>query len=320
MAPAEVIPNDRVSLPGPEHEARGMTRVSPRPPTPLSAPGLTTNLTQFIMASTPSPLSLHDPVYALRLDLPQAGRLTYFLPFWKTVTSDAWVLGIVRRGYLLELKSVPPFNGLRITPLRDGGSVLLDEVDALCAKSAVEPVPPGQGRTGFYSTYFTVPKKTGGVRPILNLKPFNQYLIKRKFKMETLQSVIAIMQPGNWLASVDLKDAYFHVPMARKYRKFLRFIINGVALQYTVTPFGLSPAPMLFTKIVLVLIAWLRSRGVHLHAYLDDILIIGNSPRETLDALTLTIQVFTCAGFIVNVKKSDLTPSQDLVFIGGTVA
>lgn len=271
----------------------------------------------MLRALAPDPLTLTDPTYALRPDLPVGGRLTHFLPFWEKLTSDDWVLGIIRRGYRMELIKTPPFSGVRVTPLRNGGSVLLEEMGDLRAKSAVEPVPLGQKGIGFYSTYFTVPKKDGGIRPILNLKPFNQFLRKRKFKMETLQTIISIMQPGAWLASVDLKDAYFHVPIAREFRKFLRFQINGVALQYKVTPFGLSPAPLLFTKVVLILIAWLRSRGVQLHAYLDDFLIVGTSPQATLDALSLTIQVLTCAGFILNVKKSDLTPTQDLVFIGG---
>ena len=166
-------------------------------------------------------------------------------------------------------------------------------------------------------TYFLVPKKDGGIRPILNLKAFNRYLRPHRFKMETLASIISIMQPGLWLVSLDLKDAYFHVPIAREHWKYLRFCIQGRVFQYKVTPFGLSLAPMLFTRVVLVLIAWLRLRGIRLHAYLDDVLILGDSPQQVLHALMMTIQVFTWAGFIINVKKSDLTPSQDLVYIGG---
>ena len=67
----------------------------------------------------------------------------------------------------------------------------------------------------------------------------------------------------------------------------------------------------------MTLVAWLRSRGVHLHAYLDDILLVGSSPEETLWALNLTVEVFTKAGFTINLKKSDLTPTQNLVYIGG---
>ena len=224
---------------------------------------------------------------------------------------------MIQSGYRMKFVHRPWRTGVKQTSLHRGGSVLLDEVAELCAKSAVEPVPPGQEKDGFYSTYFVVPKKDGGVRPILNLKPLNRCLPKLKFKMETLQSIISMMQPGLWLASVDLKDAYFHVPIARDQWKYLRFSIGGKAYQYKVTPFGLSPAPRLFTHVVRVIVVWLRLRGVRLHAYLDDIVLIGNSPQEVLHALQITIQAFALAGFIINVKKSDLTPTQDLVYIGG---
>ena len=263
--------------------------------------------------------SLLFPTYGLRPELPVGGRLSHFLPYWKTLTDDPWILEVIAQGYALEFQDGPPrFNAVLNTPIRSGaGSVLLEEIGALCTKSAVETVPLIAQQEGFYSTYFTVPKKDGGIRPILNLKPFNCHLRKRPFKMETLQSIISIMRPGVWLASVDLKDAYFHVPITRRHWKYLRFKINGVVYQYKVTPFGLSLAPLLFTKVLLVIVVWLRLRGVHLHAYLDDILIVGNSPQAVLDSLRLTIQVLTCAGYILNVLKSDLTPSQDLVFIGG---
>ena len=68
-----------------------------------------------------------------------------------------------------------------------------------------------------------------------------------------------------------------------------------------------------FTKILLMLITFLRKQGVQMYAYLDYLLITGESPQQVLWALNLTIQVLTRAGFIINVKKLDLTPTQDLV-------
>ena len=225
---------------------------------------------------------------------------------------------MVERGYRLDFALPPPPTQVRSTRLGgEGRAVLLDEVNELLEKGAVEVVPPGQEKDGFYSTYFTVPKKDGGIRPILNLRRFNQCLRKETFKMETLQSILLASQAGSWLASIDLKDAYFHVPIDQEHWKYLRFHILGQHLQYKVTPFGLSPAPRLFTRLVSALVAWLRLQGVRLHAYLDDILLVGNSPEETLRALRLTMEVFTQAGFTINLKKSDLTPSQDLVYIGG---
>ena len=263
------------------------------------------------------PVLLHKPTYCIRPELPQAGRLTHFLPFWEMITTDPWVLNVIRQGYSLELLRIPRFNGIHRTPVRDGGSALSDEVVDLCEKSAVRPIPLGQEREGFYSTYFIVPKKDGGLRPILNLKPFNLNVRKRTFKMETLQTIISIMTPNLWLTSVDLKDAYFHVAIVPAHRRYLRFHWKGQAYQYNVLPFGLSSAPRVFTQILMPVIAWLRARGVHIYAYLDDILVTGTSPLEVSRALSLSIRTLTAAGYVINVKKSDLSPSQDLVFIGG---
>ena len=74
----------------------------------------------------------------------------------------------------------------------------------------------------YYSTYFLVPKKDSGHRPILNLKFFNLDVCKTSFKMETLHSIIAIMRPHQWLASMDLKDVYFHVQVVPPHHQFLR--------------------------------------------------------------------------------------------------
>ena len=261
---------------------------------------------------------LTGDVYCLQPHLPLAGRLTNFLSFWQSITQDHWVLSVIREGYHLDFARPPPPTVVRATVLRgEKQSALLDEVGELLGKCAIEPIAPGQENEGFYSTYFMVPKKDGGVRPILNLKLFNRCLVQESFKMETLQSILLAAQPGTWLASIDLKDAYFHIPMFRNHWKYLRFCLKGKCYQYKVSPFGLAPAPRLFTRVVLALVSWLRAHGVLIHAYLDDILLVGRSPEETIRALHLTVEVFTRAGFTVNVKKSDLTPSQDLVYIRG---
>ena len=194
---------------------------------------------------------------------------------------------------------------------------MLGEVSELCAKAAVVPVPTDQQGRGYYSTYFLVPKKDGGVRPILNLKPFNKNVPKQHFKMETLQGILPTLEPGLWLASLDLKDAYFHVPMHPSCHPWLRFAIQGSHYQYRVLPFGLSLAPLVFTRVVQCLVAWMRERGFRVHAYLDDLLIIAHSPAQLTRHLEIVVHTLVSAGFTINLKKSDLLPSQDLVYIGG---
>jgi len=67
----------------------------------------------------------------------------------------------------------------------------------------VNPVTPG-----FYSTFSLVPQKDGGLKLVLNLKGLNKYLDVETFKMQTPQMVVSQLHQGDWLASLNLKDAY----------------------------------------------------------------------------------------------------------------
>ena len=192
--------------------------------------------------------------------------------------------------------------------------VVDEEVDALLLKGAIEVVDPSPG---WYSQIFVVPKKDGGWRPILNLKRFNHaFLDAPVFRMYTVKDVAMLLRPGDWAASIDLKDAYFHIPVNRRHRRFLRFGWIGRLLQYLVIPFGLRVAPWLFTTVTAPLKAWLRSRGIRSIFYLDDILIVGSTKEECQANLQLALTLLQDVGFLVNHKKSHLVPSQDFIFLG----
>ena len=119
------------------------------------------------------------------------------LPFLEGHIPDGLIRGILEVGYRIPFTKVPHFQGIRQTPLTGKyADMLLEEVSTLSRKGAIEPVPRKE-RDGYYSTYFLVPKKTGDLRPILNLKNLNLSLVKPSFKMETLTSVIRGLKPGD---------------------------------------------------------------------------------------------------------------------------
>lgn len=60
--------------------------------------------------------------------------------------------------------------------------------------------------------------------------------------MNTLRQILSHIRPGDWFLSVDLKDVYFHIQVAPRHRRFLRFAIEGIEYQFKVLPFGLSLA------------------------------------------------------------------------------
>ncbi len=107
--------------------------------------------------------------------------------------------------------------------------VLREEIAVLLAKDTIEPVPPAEMRQGFYIPYFIVPKKGGGLRPILDLRVLNRALQKLPLKMLMLRRMIKCIQPQDWFAAIDLKDACFHVSILPQHRPFLRFVFEGWA-------------------------------------------------------------------------------------------
>ena len=256
-------------------------------------------------------------VKGLRLDLPVGGRLIVFSPFWEeNLPLEATVRGIVTQGYKIPFRRFPKFQRIRQTPTNpDTKSVLFGEVDSLLKKGAIRRVEHRVAE-GFYSTYFLVPKKTGDLRPILNLKPLNGRVRTPSFRMVTVNSVKETLWRGDWMATLDLKDAYFHVPIHQSHWKYLRFCINSQCYEYKVLPFGLSTSPRIFTKVLAPVLAFLAHKGIQTFPYIDDILVTASSEQELVKKVEQVVQTLNLAGFLINVAKSSLSPSQDKVFIG----
>ena len=114
------------------------------------------------------------------------------------------------------------------------------EADALLSKNAVRIVSKTVGE--YVSSYFAVPKprKLDQFRPILNLKYFNNFVKKYRFKMETLSSVRDWIKPGAYVIGLDLRDAFLHIPMNEDSRKYLRFRWLDQLYEWIVLPFGLT--------------------------------------------------------------------------------
>ena len=132
-----------------------------------------------------------------------------------------------------------------------------------------------------YSNMFIVPKKDGGQRPVINLKHLNEFVKSKHFKMEGLHTVKGLLRQHDWMAKVDLKDAFFMVPIAPQHRNQLLFRLEGRAYQFNCLPFGLCTAPKVFTKILKPSVEMLRSLSIRLVIYMDDMLLMASS-KQTL--------------------------------------
>ncbi|XP_031344364.1 uncharacterized protein LOC116171583 isoform X1 [Photinus pyralis] len=118
------------------------------------------------------------------------------------------------------------------------------------------------------------------------------------------------------MCTVDLKDAYYLIPIHPCHRKYLRFCFNGKLYEWNCLPFGLSCAPWVFTKILKPVVSLLREKGLLSVVYLDDFLLLGRTRSECISNVTETVKLLECLGFIVNYKKSNLIPNQTCKYLG----
>ena len=65
------------------------------------------------------------------------------------------------------------------------------------------------------------------MRPIINLKPLNQWVVYQHFKMEGIHLVLDMVEPYEYFTKIDLKDAYLTLAIATEHRKYLRFRWGG---------------------------------------------------------------------------------------------
>jgi len=249
---------------------------------------------------------------------PVGGRIAFFVNNWDRISQDPWVRETVT-GHRLELAAMPTQGRI---PGRGGMEpakvhVLSKEVEDLVTKGAITPC--GEDRDGFVSQLFLVPKSDGSWRPVINLKGLNQFILTQHFKMESVRTVKAIIQKGDWLLKLDLKDAYLSVPIHEDHQKYLRFRWDDRTWQFRALPFGLSSAPQTFTKLLKPVVCTLRRLGVRLILYLDDMLIMSQSRHEIRAHLATTMELLCALGFIINMKKSVFTPTRSIEFLGFAV-
>ena len=273
-------------------------------------------------ASCVIPLSYVQPVTSVKnvaSNLPVGARLQNFWQTWLELGAGPKIVQILREGYTLpfrirpNLTRSPTVVSRYVNPHRN--SYLLEALHQLMDKKAVELVH-NQTSLGFFNRLFLVPKPNNKWRPILDLSKLNLFLKVEKFKMETPETIRTSLQQGEWVTSVDFKDAYFHIPIQEQSRKYLRFHVQGRTYQFKALPFGLSTAPMEFTVLAKEVKLMAINKGIRIHQYLDDWLVRARSQETCLHHTQILVRMCQDLGWLVNLEKSELEPKQVFDFVG----
>ena len=249
-----------------------------------------------------------------RIQTFKAGSLAAYSHIWREMTSDPEVLETVT-GQYTEFDMLPmqvkPLNQTNLSKIETESVDL--EIIQLLKKGVIQPCQHEVGES--ISPVFTRPKKDGSFRMILILKSFNVHVTHHHF-MDNIWSAIRLMKPGCFMASIDLKDAYYSVPICKDHQKFLKFEWKGVLYQFVCFPNGLALCPRKFTKLQKPVFSSLRQQGHISVVYIGDSWLTADNFNLCTKNVIHTIWLLDKVGFVIHPEKSVLLPTQIISFLG----
>lgn len=238
---------------------------------------------------------------------------------WRKITTDPNILDIVQHCHVEFINQVNPTKSFSYSSSfsQFEHETINQEIQKLLDMNVIKEV--NHHPNEFISPIFVVPKKNGEYRMILNLKELNEFIEYHHFKMETFESALKLVKQGCFMASVDLRHAYYSVPIAEEHQIKLRFKNEGKIYQYMCLPNGISCAPLLFTKLMKPVYAALRMQGHVNSGYIDDSFLLGDSYKECKENVSDTVELMSDVGFMIHEKKSVLIPTKNLTFLGNNI-
>ena len=127
-------------------------------------------------------------------------------------------------------------------------------------------------------------------------------------KLESIEDALDLITEGCYFGSVDLKDAYYSIPIHENYQKYLKLFWKEECYQYIVLPNGFSPAVRVFTKVLTPPFKYLRSKEHFSVKDIDDSLLLGETFEICWKNFWATVALLRELGFTIHPEKSVLVP------------
>ena len=245
-----------------------------------------------------------------------AGKISYYYESWKTLTKDRYILDIVRNGYQIEFVTEPceECNRIPINFNIKEQEIISKLLEKFENKGIIVETEHEAGE--ILSHVFIRPKPDGSFRLILNLSRLNEHVDKKTFKMETLRSALQLIRKDCYFGKIDLKDAFYSVPINKHFRKYLKFVWKGKLYSFTCLPNGLSTASRIFTKVMKPMFSTLRKIGHTNVAYIDDSLLQNDTFEGCKQNIKDTMELADSVGLTIHPEKSIIIPTQSIEFVG----
>lgn len=183
-----------------------------------------------------------------------------------------------------------------------------EEVDRFRKLDAIEPC-----YSEWTNPLVPVLKKNGKVRVCLDSRKINKMTVKDSYPMRNMQDIFRQLGKAKFFTVIDLKDAYFQIPLKKESRNFTAFRTAKGVFRFKVLPFGLMNAPFTMSRLMDKAIGF--DLEPHVFVYLDDIVIASNTFEEHLRLLKIVAERLRKAGLTMSIEKSRFCRKQ-VVYLG----
>lgn len=153
------------------------------------------------------------------------------------------------------------------------------ELDAMLKNDIVEP-----SDSGWASPILLVKKKDGSYRFCVDYRKLNSVTLPDSYPLPYITNVLDKLRNAHYLSSLDIKSAYWQVPVAEKSRKYTAFTIpNRGLFQFKRMPFGLRNSPATWQRLIDNVLG--SDLEPFVFVYLDDIVVVAPTFEKHLSVL-----------------------------------
>lgn len=183
------------------------------------------------------------------------------------------------------------------------------ELDKLLEQGIVEP-----SSSPWSSPILLVPKKDKSYRFVVDYRKLNRVTRKDAYPLPYISHTLDKLRDARYLTSLDIKSAYFQIPMAESSKQYTAFTVpNRGLFQFRRLPMGLSGSPAVWQRFIDRVLG--ADLDPYVFAYLDDIIVIGPTFEKHLEVLAEVIKRIHGAGLTLNKDKCQFC-REELRYLG----
>ena len=181
--------------------------------------------------------------------------------------------------------------------------VVEQEVDRMLREDIIQP-----SSSPYASPICLVPKPDGSTRFCVDYRKLNSQTVRDSYPLPNIQDVIDSLTGSTVFSTLDLKSAYWQVPLSKDSIPKTSFICHRGQYEFKRMSFGLRNAPAIFQRFMNKIFA--PYLGIFVYVYLDDIIVFSKSAADHDEHLRKVFDVLREHGLSLKPEKCHIGLSE----------